>query len=83
VKDKEAIEASLPKVDGSELINDVRVKILQIPAADPGNIVAMNTKSKRIHWCFRTTGFFSTRHLSGKPTTPFNFHLGGSIKHPS
>jgi len=39
VKDKEAIEASLPKVDGSELINDVRVKILQIPAADPGNIV--------------------------------------------
>jgi hypothetical protein len=39
VKDKEAIEASLPKVEGSELISDVRVKILVIPAADPGNIV--------------------------------------------
>jgi hypothetical protein len=39
VKDKEAIEASLPKVDGSELISDVRVKILQIPAPEPGNVV--------------------------------------------
>jgi len=39
VKDKEAVEASLPKVDGSELISDVRVKLLRIPAPDPGNII--------------------------------------------
>ena len=39
VKDKEAMEMSLPKVEGSELVSDVRVKILRIPAADPGNIV--------------------------------------------
>jgi len=39
VKDKEAIEASLPKVEGSELISDVRAKILRIPAPDPGNVV--------------------------------------------
>lgn len=39
VKDKEAIEASLPKVAGSELITDVRVKVLDIPAPDVGNIV--------------------------------------------
>lgn len=39
VKDKEAIEVSLPKVAGSELISDVKDKLLQIPAADPGNIV--------------------------------------------
>lgn len=39
VKDKEAVEISLPKVDGSELISDVKDKLLQIPAADPGNIV--------------------------------------------
>ena len=39
VKDKEAIEVALPKVEGSELINDVRAKVLRIPAADPGNIV--------------------------------------------
>ena len=39
VKDKEAVEVSLPKVDGSELISDVKDKFLQIPAPDPGNIV--------------------------------------------
>jgi hypothetical protein len=39
VKDKEAIETSLPKVRGSELISDVKDKVLQIPAPDPGNIV--------------------------------------------
>lgn len=38
VKDKDAIEAS-PGIEGAELISDVRVKILHIPAADPGNIV--------------------------------------------
>jgi hypothetical protein len=39
VKDKEAIEIAMPKVDGGELISDVRDKVLQIPAPDPGNIV--------------------------------------------
>ena len=39
VKDKEALEVSDPKVDGSELISDVKVRLIKIPAADPGNIV--------------------------------------------
>lgn len=39
VKDKEAVEISLPKIEGSELISDVKLKFLEIPAADPGNIV--------------------------------------------
>ena len=39
VKDKEAIEISLPKIDGSELVSDVKVKVLRIPAAEPGNII--------------------------------------------
>jgi Domain of Unknown Function with PDB structure (DUF3857)/Transglutaminase-like superfamily len=39
VKDKEAIEAALPKTAGSELITDVKAKLLHIPATDPGNIV--------------------------------------------
>jgi Domain of Unknown Function with PDB structure (DUF3857)/Transglutaminase-like superfamily len=39
VKDKEALEVSLPKIAGSELISDVKDKLLQVPAADPGNIV--------------------------------------------
>jgi len=39
VKDKEALDVSPPGVEGGELIDDARAKILQIPAPDPGNIV--------------------------------------------
>jgi hypothetical protein len=39
VKDKDAIEISLPNIEGSELISDVKDKFLRIPAPDPGNIV--------------------------------------------
>jgi hypothetical protein len=39
VRDKEAIETALYGVENSELVTDLRTKILQIPAADPGNIV--------------------------------------------
>jgi hypothetical protein len=40
VKEKDAVEASPPMVDGGELVSDVKVKVLRIPASDPGNIVA-------------------------------------------
>lgn len=39
VKDKDAVEVSVPDVEGSELITDLRAKVLRIPAPDPGNIV--------------------------------------------
>ena len=39
VKDKEAVESALRKTAGSELISDVKEKLLQIPAPDPGSIV--------------------------------------------
>ena len=39
VKDKEALEVSPPRVEGGELIDDVKYKLLRIPAPDPGNII--------------------------------------------
>jgi hypothetical protein len=39
VKDKEAIDVSVPNVEGSELISDVKYRVLRIPAPDPGNVV--------------------------------------------
>jgi hypothetical protein len=39
VKEKDAIETSLPGVANGELISDLRAKLLLIPASDPGNIV--------------------------------------------
>jgi hypothetical protein len=47
VKDKDSAEASLPKVAGSELLTDVRVKVLSIPAPDPGNIVGYEYEVER------------------------------------
>jgi Domain of Unknown Function with PDB structure (DUF3857)/Transglutaminase-like superfamily len=44
-KDKDAIEASLGVANG-ELITDVRSKLLQIPAADPGNIVGYEVEQE-------------------------------------
>jgi predicted transglutaminase-like cysteine proteinase len=38
-KEKEGAEVSLPKIEGSELVSDVKAKFITIPAADPGNIV--------------------------------------------
>jgi hypothetical protein len=38
VKDKDAVEVS-PNIEGAELISDAKLKLLRIPAADPGNIV--------------------------------------------
>src|SRR6266568_3788247 len=39
VKDKDALDVSPPGVEGGELIDDSRAKVLRIPAPDPGNIV--------------------------------------------
>ena len=39
VKDKEGVELSPPMIEGAELVEDVKAKILEIPAPDPGNIV--------------------------------------------
>ena len=39
VQEKNSIEVSLPKIDGSELVSDVRYKVFEIPAAEPGNIL--------------------------------------------
>jgi hypothetical protein len=39
VKEKDSVEISLPNIDGSELITDIKGRVMQIPAADPGTIV--------------------------------------------
>jgi hypothetical protein len=39
VKDKDAIERAYLEVEGGDLISDLKVKFLRIPASEPGNIV--------------------------------------------
>jgi transglutaminase-like putative cysteine protease len=65
VKDKEAIEVSLPKVAGSELISDVKDKFLQIPAADPGNIVGYEYEEEEQPMVLQTVWMFQ-REIPGR-----------------
>lgn len=58
VKDKEAIEVSPPKVDGSELISDVKAKLLRIPASDPGNIVGYEYEVEERPLVLQDTWYF-------------------------
>jgi len=58
VKDKEAIEISLPKIEGSELISDVKDKVLQIPAADPGAVVGYEYEEEEQPVVLQSVWFF-------------------------
>src|SRR6266404_9158301 len=39
VKEKDGAEVAMPAVQGSELISDVRAKVVRIQAPDPGNLI--------------------------------------------
>ncbi|MBO0911989.1 MAG: DUF3857 and transglutaminase domain-containing protein [Acidobacteria bacterium] len=58
VRDKEAVEISQPKIEGSELINDVRAKWIRIPAADPRNIVGYEYEIEEQPLLLQDTWFF-------------------------
>ena len=58
VKDKDALEIAVPAVPGSELINDVRERILRIPAADPGNIIGFEYELEDRPFVLQDTWYF-------------------------
>jgi hypothetical protein len=58
VKDKDAIETALFGVANGELVSDVRTKLLQIPAADPGNIVGYETEQEVRPYVLQDTWIF-------------------------
>jgi Domain of Unknown Function with PDB structure (DUF3857)/Transglutaminase-like superfamily len=58
VKDKDAVEISDPKVDGSELISDVKEKVIRIPASDPGNIVGYEYEIEEKPMLLQDTWYF-------------------------
>lgn len=58
VKDKDAMEVSLPKVEGSELISDVKEKLLRVPAPDPGNIVGYEYEVEEQPMVLQDTWYF-------------------------
>jgi Domain of Unknown Function with PDB structure (DUF3857)/Transglutaminase-like superfamily len=53
VKDKDALEVSPPMVEGSELVSDVKMKVLKIPAPDPGNIVGYEYEKEELPYALQ------------------------------
>jgi hypothetical protein len=82
VKDKEAVEVSLLKVAGSELISDVKDKLLRIPAPDPGNVIGYEYEIEEQPLVLQDSGSFSERFRCANPITPCNFPQGGNSKCP-
>jgi hypothetical protein len=60
VKDKETIESPLGIANG-ELVSDVRVKLLQIPAAEPGNIVGYEIEQEEHPYVLQDNWRFQSR----------------------
>ena len=73
VKGKDAIEISLPKIAGSELVSDVKDKMLQIPAADPGSIVGYEYELEESPLVLQTT--WSFQEVDPVKTSKFTLQL--------
>lgn len=60
VKDKDAVEVSLSGVGFSELVNDVKERVIRIPAAEPGSVVGYEYEVEeqplvlQDYWAFQT-----------------------------
>ena len=78
VKDKDAVEVSLAKVEGSELVSDVKDKLLRIPAADPGNIIGYEYEKEEQPLVLQDIWNFQSEPPYGRATTPCNFLPVGS-----
>src|SRR5258708_3731324 len=58
VKDKDATERGYTDVEGGELVTDVRVKMISIPAAEPGNIVGFEVEHEDRPYVLQDEWFF-------------------------
>jgi len=60
VKESDAVETSLRGVANGELFSDVRTKILEIPAVDPGNIVGYEIEQEEHPYVLQDVWMFQT-----------------------
>jgi Domain of Unknown Function with PDB structure (DUF3857)/Transglutaminase-like superfamily len=58
VKDKDGAEVALPAVQGSELVTDVRAKLMRIPASDPGNIIGYEYEQENHPFVLQNIWYF-------------------------
>ena len=71
VKESSAVETALLGVDGSELVTDVRTRVMEIPAVVPGNIVGYEIEHEDRPYVLQDEWEFQ----SGLPTREAHFTL--------
>jgi hypothetical protein len=62
VKEKDGAEVAMPAVQGSELITDVRAKIVHIPAAEPGNLIGYEYEQEDHPFVLQDIWYFQSKH---------------------
>src|SRR3984893_11473512 len=62
VKEKDGAEVAMPAVPGSELITDVRAKVVHIPAADPGNLIGYEYEQEDHAFVLQDIWYFQGSH---------------------
>jgi hypothetical protein len=60
VKDKDAMEVSPPMIAGIELVQDVKARLLHIPAPDPGNVVGYEYEVEEAPFFLQDTWSFQS-----------------------
>ena len=70
VKESEAVDVALSGVEFSELVNDTRLRVLRIPAADPGNIIGYEIEQEDRPYVMQETWGFQEE----LPAREFPFH---------
>ena len=71
-----------PNTYGRELIQDIKFKVLRIPASDLGNIVGYEYEVEEQPFFLQNIGSFRKRIQCWKATIPCNFPRAGSSRSP-
>lgn len=61
VKDKDAMEMAPPMIRGAELVEDLKVKVIRIPASDPGNIIGYEYETEEHPLVLQDAWYFQHR----------------------
>ena len=80
VKEKDAVESSLPGVSNGELVSDLRAKILQIPASDPGNIVGYEIEQEERLYILQEEWLFQSSLPTREARLTLNLPSGWEYK---
>jgi len=80
VKEKDAMESSLPGVANGELVSDLRAKILLIPASDPGSIVGYEIEQEERLYILQEEWMFQSAFPTREARFTLNLPAGWEYK---